>query len=48
MYGGKCAKDVNILQFNKFTEKQNIEKKICGLVSLANLPSHSKASHLTC
>ena len=48
MYGGKCATDVNILQFNKFTEKQNIEKKICGLLSLANLPSHSKASHLTC
>ena len=27
MYGGKRAKDVNTLQFNKFTEKQNIEKK---------------------
>ena len=25
MNGGKRAKDVNTLQFNKFTEKQNIE-----------------------
>ena len=48
MYGGKRAKDVNTLQFNKFTEKQNIEKKISGLFSLADLPSHSKASLLTC
>ena len=34
MYGGKRAKDVNTLQSNKFTEKQNIEKKNVDLSAL--------------
>ena len=47
VYGGRRAKDVNGLRFNKLTVKQNRKNKYVDLSALVPCQA-TKVSHLTC